>query len=217
MLLSRLVKGEAVLDCDTYGSDMGKVAFLRPIEGRQEERSDNDLLAACGRSDSAALGILFDRHHVAVHRFISRLAGADPDDVDDLLQDTFIQVGKSAGRFSGKAPARNWIFGVAVNVVRRHVRKGAQHRRMIGAIKDLSAPCQGSALNDVQTRQELKMLMTAVAALPYKLKIPFVMCEIEGISGVEAAVILGLRKGTLWRRLHEARKALIAAMGRRGS
>jgi RNA polymerase sigma-70 factor (ECF subfamily) len=51
-------------------------------------------------------------------------------------------------------------------------------------------------------------LELSIAALPHELRTAFVMCELEDISGVEAARVLNWRPGTLWRRLHEARQAL---------
>jgi RNA polymerase sigma-70 factor (ECF subfamily) len=48
--------------------------------------------------------------------------------------------------------------------------------------------------------------------MSHKLKVVFVMCDLEGIPGVEVACTLSLREGTVWRRLHEARKQLRLAL-----
>jgi RNA polymerase sigma-70 factor (ECF subfamily) len=45
----------------------------------------------------------------------------------------------------------------------------------------------------------------------------YLMCDVEEIPGVEVARTLGLREGTLWRRLHDARRALRASLEREGN
>ena len=54
-------------------------------------------------------------------------------------------------------------------------------------------------------------------ALPHDLRAAFVLCDLEEMPGVEAARALDVRAGTLWRRLHEARRALRAALFDGGS
>ena len=180
--------------------------FSAPL---QSEMTDEALLAAIGRGNSAALGEFYDRYHLSVHRFISRLAGADKDDVDDLLQNTFIEVAKSACRCRIRTSVRNWMFGIAANVVKRHVQKGVRHQRILSALKTMPPPPECSPFRLTSDRESLNRLEQAVERLPYKLKLPFVMYEVEGIPGVEIAQILCIRKGTLWRRLHEARQILL--------
>jgi RNA polymerase sigma-70 factor (ECF subfamily) len=55
-------------------------------------------------------------------------------------------------------------------------------------------------------------LKAAMEGLPHDLREVFVMCDLEEIRGVDAARVLDIREGTLWRRLHEARKALREAL-----
>ena len=180
----------------------------------QNQRTDEALLLAVGKGDTAALGELYDRYHLAIYRFVSRLAGADAADVDDLLQNTFIEVAKSAGRCRIKASVRNWIFGIAANVVKRHVQRGVRHQKILSALRTVPPPAEFSPFHLTADRETLQILEQALDQLPPKLKIPFVMYEIEGIPGVEIASILCVRKGTLWRRLHEARHILLAELKR---
>jgi RNA polymerase sigma-70 factor (ECF subfamily) len=56
-------------------------------------------------------------------------------------------------------------------------------------------------------------LAQAVDGLPDPLREVFVACEIEDLPGAEVARVLGVPEGTLWRRLHDARKAIRTAMG----
>ncbi|MEO8705414.1 MAG: RNA polymerase sigma factor [Kofleriaceae bacterium] len=172
--------------------------------------SDEALLAACAVDDAAALGGLFDRHHVAVYRLISRLLRTEPSEIDDLVQTTFLEAWRSARRYSGKGSVKSFLFGIAANTVRRHVRS-AQRRRT--AIADWQPPAAASAPDDALARaRQVELLGLALDQLPHDLRAAYVLCDLEGVAGVEAAKMLGVRAGTLWRRLHDARRALRAAI-----
>jgi RNA polymerase sigma-70 factor (ECF subfamily) len=185
----------------------------RPLEGAA---SDDVLLARFARGDAEALGELFDRHHRATYRFLARLTGAHSADLDDLVQAVFVEVTRAARRFDGRSAPRTWLFGIAVNVARHHVR-GAVRRRRVIADSETERPSQVPGRDrpdeNAEHRELLAALDGAVAALPGPLREAFVACEIEELSGSDAAKILGVAEGTVFRRLHEARKALRAALG----
>lgn len=169
--------------------------------------SDEGLIAACAVGEAAALGALFDRHHRPVYRFIARVLGPG-DDIDDLVQSTFIEVWRSAKRFKGKGKVRSWIFGIAANVARRHIRTEVRRRRAMEGVASRPAP-EPARPDDIAADRELvNRVGEALDDLSHDLRVAFVLCDLENISGVDAARALGVRKGTLWRRLHDARKAL---------
>lgn len=181
---------------------------FRRESGEVETLSDAALVAGCAQGDNAALAALYDRHAAAVHRFLGRFAGVDGDQADDLLQSTFLQVSRAARRFRGSASARTWLFAIAGNVARRHVRSSARHRRMLErAATRVPTPVPDPA--DLADRERLELrLADAVGGLPPKLRLVFVMCEVEEVPGVEAAEVLGVPVGTIYRRLHDARRRL---------
>ncbi len=191
----------------------GQIIPLRRLDERRAamaEISDDALLAACGIGDSAALGALFDRHHLAVYRLVSRLLRSDPSDIDDLVQTTFLEVWRSARRYSGHGSVKSFLFGISANTVRHHVRS-AQRRR--NAIADWQPPMTHDAPDDVLARtRQVNLLAIALDELPHDLRVAYVLCDLEELPGVEAARVLGIRAGTLWRRLHDARRALRVAI-----
>lgn len=174
--------------------------------------SDEALLAACAVGDAPSLGALFDRHRAAVHRYVSRLTGTDARDLDDLVQQTFVEVPRSAPRYSGRATVRTWILGIASNVVRHHVR--AEARRRAATTRYADQPhAVPSGPHDLARRQQLlAKLEDALMDLPLTQREVFVLCDLEGVPGAEAARALEIREGTLWWRLAEARKALRRAL-----
>ena len=107
---------------------------------RDHPPSDETLVAACAREESAALGALFDRHHGAVYRFFSRFAGVSEADLDELVSETFLNVYRSAGRFRGDAAVRTWITAIAANVARHHVRSESRRRAFLNQLRTRLQP-----------------------------------------------------------------------------
>ncbi len=188
--------------------------FRRAHGGPIGDLSDGALLAACGTGDPAALGVLFDRHATDVYRFLSRLRGADAMDIEDLLQTTFLEAQRAAGGFRGGSAARTWLFGIAANVVRHHARGEVRRRAMLSSRTEIVAPEVETPAAIAERRDLVWRLAQALDDLDHDLRAAFVMCELEEIPGMDAARALGVRPGTLWRRLHDARKALRRALER---
>ncbi|HVV83368.1 MAG TPA: RNA polymerase sigma factor [Kofleriaceae bacterium] len=196
---------------------MGQLVPLRRVDGAVHELSDAALLAAAGLGDQAALGALFDRFHADVYRFVARVAAATPSDVDDLVQTTFLEVYRSAARFDGRSAVKTWIFGVAVNVARTHARGERRMQAAVGRYADVPI-AEPEPLDTAAARREvLERVARAIDELPYDLRAAYVLCVIEELTARDAAAALDTREGTVWRRVHEARQVIRAALDRRPS
>jgi RNA polymerase sigma-70 factor (ECF subfamily) len=176
------------------------------------ELSDEALLAACATGDRAALGILFDRHRVEVHRFLGRLRVRDPRDVEDLLQATFIEALRSAAKFRRRCSVRTWLMAIAVNVSRHHARSEGRRSSAMQGLASLVPVGGDDPAGVAERRQRSSRLRAALAELKDHLRVPFLLCDVEGVPGEEAARALGLPLGSLHRRLHDARKLLARAL-----
>lgn len=195
----------------------GKVVPLRRVEGRAEEMSDDALIAACAVGEPAALGALFDRYHEVVARVLSRIVGSSSSEIDDLVQQTYLEAWRASPRFRGSSQVRTWLLGVAANVARHHVRSEVLRRAALAGLAARPAPT-GPRPDDQVARAELvERLLPALDALSHDLRVAFVLCDLEGVPGIDAARALGVRKGTMWRRLHDARKRLRDALEGRPS
>ena len=185
---------------------LGQLIQLRPAVS-VEELSDEGLAAACATGDRAAQGLLFERHADHVYRFIARMRASDAGAVDDLVQATFLAAFKSADRFRGPR-LQSWLFGIAVNIMRAHVRREVARKRVASSLADQPAE------DAVAPRDgDLIRLRAAIDTLSEKLRAVIVLVDLEGQSGGEAAQILGIPEGTVWRRLADARAKLRAALG----
>ena len=193
---------------------MGRVVPLRRVGVSPAEMSDEALVSAAGARDAVALGALFDRFHLDVWRFLHRVAPGPEADLDDLVQMTFVEVFRSAARFSRRSAVKTWIFGIAVNVARNHARSERRHRAAVARMAD--APQRRARRPDshAEHSERLSQLARAIDELPYDLRVAYTLCVIEEVPAHEAARALGTREGTVWRRVHEARHALRDALER---
>jgi RNA polymerase sigma factor (sigma-70 family) len=182
--------------------------------GAPQGMSDEALVAACSVGDAAALGALYDRLQPQVWRFLARITGRHGvDDLDDLVQATFLAVHGAAARYRGGAAVRTWVFAIAANIARRHAEGRIQHQRAIDRIAELPADPAARPDESTERRDLLCRVRTALEDLPHDLRVAFVMCEVEEVPGREAARVLDIPEGTLWRRLHDARRAVRTAVG----
>jgi RNA polymerase sigma factor (sigma-70 family) len=174
------------------------------------ELSDVDLVRCVARRDRAAMAELFERHHERVHRILSRLRSVDTVDVDDLVQSTFLEVQRSAARYNAQSAVGTWIVGVAVNVMRHHVRRAVRHRTALANLRmrPPSVSTAESPFDESSNRQFIARLAHAFDELPRDHREVFLLCDVEGLRGTEVAHALDLPEGTVWRRLHEARMTL---------
>lgn len=172
--------------------------------------SDEGLVAACAAGDRAARALLFERHVDAVAAMIARLAGAEPAAVDDLVQATFLTAFRAAAGFRGASAVRTWLIGIATNVVRNHARREVRRRVALGSFADQAQRTVGGGGEE---RVVLGRVARALAELPAPLREVFVLVDVEGLRGADAASALGVPEGTVWRRLHQARTALREQLG----
>lgn len=188
-----------------------RVILFRAVEGVPAEMSDEALVAACATGDAAALGALFDRHYDAVRGFLARMSGTDDRDLDDLVQVTFETVPRAAAHFDGRAQVRTWLLGIATNVARHHIRSEIRRKRFTRDVAAAAAdapPAVADGRAEVLARERAARLGQAISALPAGLRAVFLLVYVEGLPGRDVAAALGVREGTIWKRLHRARGLL---------
>lgn len=171
--------------------------------------SDAALLSLIGGGDWAALGALFDLYGAAVRRFI-RNSGVPASDVDDLVQQTFLDVPNASRRFDNRFSGRGWLLGIAAIIVARHRRsRGRQAARQAAWASDPALlPAQNDTWRELEWRQSAERALGALGRLTSKKREVFVMIVLGDISGEEAAQTLGVPIATVWTRMHHARRDL---------
>jgi RNA polymerase sigma-70 factor (ECF subfamily) len=176
---------------------------------------DATLIAGIRDGDLSGLGILFDRHGGDVRRLLLRL-GIPPGDVDDLVQQTFLDVLRAAARFQADAPVKPWLLGLAAMHVRRHRRSVS---RMIARVQAWTReladhPAVPTPERVLVLSVESARAQRALSRLSAKKREVFVLVALEGMSGAEAADALRIPVATVWTRLHHARLELRSALAK---
>jgi RNA polymerase sigma-70 factor (ECF subfamily) len=134
--------------------------------------------------------------------------GVPSSDTEDLAQEIFLVVRRKLDRFDGGNPAA-WLYRIAQLTVRDHRRRAwfknltSRRRDVDLAHLELTTPGPGARYEEAENRRFLQKL---VAGMSEKLRTAFVLFEIEGYSGDEIARIQDIPLGTVWTRLHLARR-----------
>ncbi|GAA3525401.1 RNA polymerase sigma factor [Aeromicrobium panaciterrae] len=169
-----------------------------------DESSDADLLALVADSSTTALETLYHRHAPWLTIRLSRRC-ADPQIVDEVLQDTFMAIWRNAKGFTGKGEPAAWMWGIAV-------------RRLVDAFRrrpPSSVLVQESDLSVVESAEERVLLGIehgalggALETLSPDLRAVVQATILDGLTTREAGRLLGLRQGTVKTRMMRARQAL---------
>ncbi len=155
-----------------------------------------------------ATTMVVDRLGPTVLRLARRMTRSEAD-ARDAMQETFVAVDRGLAKFRGEARISTWVHRIAV---RASLRVAARVRRVqLRAREAKSMPPAGHA-DPMATFEELEELRRALASLQPDHRAILALTA-EGFTGEECAAVLGLPVGTVWSRLHLARRALRAALG----
>jgi RNA polymerase sigma factor (sigma-70 family) len=179
--------------------------------------SDAELLERFVRTrDEAAFELLVWRHRQVVMGVCRRVLG-DLHEAEDAFQATFLALARKAHAIGRREALGSWLYRVAYRVAlnaRSRLAKRATHERHD---VDLTAiPSVAEPGHDLERRELWAALDREVNRLPKKLRVPVVLCYLEGKTYAEAGQQLGLPVGTVSARLTRARSLLHARLLRRG-
>ncbi|MCJ7827121.1 MAG: sigma-70 family RNA polymerase sigma factor, partial [Demequinaceae bacterium] len=172
------------------------------------ESSDAELLAGVRGGESAAFGILFERHAAAARRVASMYSAA-PSDVDDIVSESFARVLKILQEGGGPDLAfRAYLF----TVIRRTGLDTIRKAKKIGPedIADCDAKIGYSASSDEPTLTDFEHSVVADAfkSLPERWQVVLWYTEIEKKAPAEVAPLLGLSPNGVAALAYRAREAL---------
>ena len=107
--------------------------------------AESQLLARCLRGEAGAWDDLFDLHYAAAGRFIFQVSSNfSAEDVEEISQETFLNVIKSLGSFQGNCQFQTWLFRIAANKAHDYIQKQRAVKRGGGQkTLSLNAPLNG--------------------------------------------------------------------------
>jgi RNA polymerase sigma-70 factor, ECF subfamily len=185
---------------------------IRPSHERVSPETTDDSAALVARArdgDRAAFRKLFERHRGDVARLVYRMVGPRAE-IEDLIQEVFVQVHRSLRDFRGEARFSTWLHRVTVNVVLMH-RRAEKSRPILaeemesGTVEDVTTTMPDV---EVERRKRIAAFFDLVAEVADKKRVVFVLHDLEGKSPSEIAEIVEAPILTVRTRLFYARREL---------
>ncbi len=171
------------------------------------ELSDAAALSALSEGHIGALGVLYDRYQAAVSSFVRR-ATNDASDVEDVVHATFMTAARAASNFDGRQSCRPWLVGIAARLVHRRKRGLSRWARALSELTVREGDRYTDPHRELAARDEVQRLADALARLTESKRVVLLLAETEGLSSEEIAESLSIPVGTVWTRLHHARRDL---------
>jgi RNA polymerase sigma-70 factor (ECF subfamily) len=169
--------------------------------------SDAFLVGSIANGDADALRPLIDRYRKPLAAVLQRALGASPD-VDDVYQETWIRVVRSAHSYDPAYRFSTWLFTIAFNLV-----KGRWQRPNFERVQLLDMPSpERSAEDRLVDSDRAARVREQIAALPERLAQAILLRYFEELSEKEMSERLGVPVGTVKSRLHTALKKLAALL-----
>jgi RNA polymerase sigma-70 factor (ECF subfamily) len=186
------------------------------VKIKSNELSDAAALEALSSGQISALGVLYDRYQASVSSFVRR-ATNDAYDVEDVVHVTFMTAARAAGNFDGRQSCRPWLVGIAARLLHRRKRGLSRWARALRELTVRESERHTDPHRELSARDEVNRLADALQQLTEPKRIVLLLAETEGLSSDEIANALQIPVGTVWTRLHHARRDLRRLLGRDGA
>ncbi len=169
-------------------------------------------MVAARDGDRRALERLLALYEPAILRFSSRLC-RDPEDAQDVLQDSLLAMARTVKDFRGASSVSTWAYAIARSFCLKRRRRGKSAlsgERPIEAEPESSLPAtEDAGPEESLARKELgAALETAIRALEPKYREVLLLRDVEGLSAPEVGEVLGIGIPAIKSRLHRARLAV---------
>ncbi|MBN2148540.1 MAG: sigma-70 family RNA polymerase sigma factor [Anaerolineales bacterium] len=179
-------------------------------------------LEALQAGDRAEFSRLVDTYSANIYRLALKMLD-QPQDAEDVLQETYLKAYKHLKSFDGRSKLSTWLFRIATNEALMLLRR----RRT--DVLSIEEPTEGEESeqeplqvvdwcclpeDELLTAEARSMLDLAVDKLPHSLRVVFLLRDIEDLSTLETADVLGLSETAVKTRLSRARMRLREELSR---
>jgi|SRR5687768_368685 len=171
--------------------------------------TDEELVKRAQQDDERAFGELVTRYESKVYSLAMKML-RNPEDAEDVLQDTFLRAYRGIKSFQGNSTFSTWIYRITANSALMKLRKkqlplvsieDADERETPISIADW-AP---GPVEQLLSQETQRVMDEAIEALPPEFRQVFILRDIEELSNADVAEILDLSVAAVKSRLHRAR------------
>jgi RNA polymerase sigma-70 factor, ECF subfamily len=185
---------------------------------------DEELVDALRMQEPAAVERLVAAYGDRAYRLASGITG-NAQDAEEVVQNVFETVVRKIDTFRGESAFGSWFYRIVANAAYRKVRAGQSRRRDVSwdevlpefdehGRHVLPMPDWSPRVNDPSVQRELRVALTAaVNKLPTAYRTVLVLRDVEGVSNLETAQLLGLSVSVVKTRVHRARLFLRKQLG----
>jgi RNA polymerase sigma-70 factor (ECF subfamily) len=201
--------------------DRAAPAGATPETGRAVESEDESLVQRMAAGDDAALGALYDRWYPVVHGVVSRLL-RQPDDVEDIVEETFWQAWRQASRFDrSRGAVQTWLSTIARSRALDRVRAVRRRREEPLEGDDgqvvVQQAAEGDPGLDADASERRRIVVAALSGLPAEQREALELGYFGGLSQTEIAERTGQPLGTVKTRMRLALQKLRSQLQHLGS
>ena len=184
-------------------------------DAEKKNLTDQQLVERVQKGDKRAFDMLVLKHQHKVTAIVSRYI-KDFDEVNDVVQESFIKAYRALPKFRGESAFYTWLYRIAVNSAKNYL--VARNRRPPASdveVEEAEFFSGSDGLKDVDSpeallfRDELKSVVdAAISDLPEDLRVAVSLREFEGLSYEEIAEVMDCPVGTVRSRIFRAREAV---------
>lgn len=168
-------------------------------------KSDGEVIAA-SLDRPARFEAIFDRHAASVHRYLRRRVGDAL--AEELTAETFMRAFRNRAQFDTSCPSSlPWLYGIAVNLIRMHVRSEQRRERAYQLAEQNQVQPSSTAEADARLDAQalVPTLNAALADLSQDEREVLLLHAWAGLAPSEIAQALSLSGAIVRKRLHRAR------------
>ena len=174
-------------------------------------------MVKCGKGDMSAFELLVRRYQNPLINYIHRSIN-DYQRAEDLSQETFLRVFKSANRYEATASFKSWLYTIATNLCRNEIRN--RTRRNTYFFEDLVEEGEDIHYADImrdtrylpdlllEEKEQRQIIRKALAQLPENQRVALTLVTYQDLRYEEVAKILGCSVGAVKALIHRARQKM---------
>ncbi len=184
-----------------------------PKQDAMGATTDEALIQAVREGDFQAYEVLYERHRLAVYRFIYQMVQRQ-EEAEDITQEAFVRAFTNLHKFQAKARFSTWITRIALNLCTDRIRmsqrrSNLEQKEAQGGLEWMTmANAAPSPVEKIEQERRARIVRDAIAQLPEHHRTAIVMRDLEGKDYEEIGEVFGCSNGGAKLRVLRARRAL---------